>query len=55
MTRYIVGRIEAIILNGDIDLSCWSFIKEDYSYVQEIIEAYDSRLKEILEEIVEAD
>lgn len=37
MMRYIVARVEAVIFNGDIELSCWSFIREDYGFIQELI------------------
>ena len=53
--RYLTTNVYATVFEGDLELSCWSFIKEDYGVVQEFLNEYDAHSKQIIEQVGEAD
>ena len=55
MARYLCNNIYTVVFEGDLHLSSWSFIKEDYQVIKNFLEEYDSRMQKIVEEIGEAD
>lgn len=48
MMRFVVGQVQHIVFESDIELSCWKFIKEDYTYIGDILDNYHQRMQHIV-------
>jgi hypothetical protein len=53
--RFLAGNIYALVFKGNLELSCWSFIREDYGVVNRFLEEYDRQLRQVVEHVGEAD